>query len=126
MSEAMLKSNTSNCVVAALAREASEIIGSFSDCDLAAIDRLLKVERLASGDLAQSREGALFQIAVVNAHADTILSYIPENSPDLPRLEAIYEEVQRLLYSVSALLKGQGQDRVQKYYFHVNPFHSQH
>lgn len=123
MSEA-IHTTTSNCAIAALACEASKIIAGLADCDLAAVDRLLKVETLASENLAQSREGALFQLGIVNAHVDTILSHVPEHSPELGRLEVVYEEVQKLLYSVSKLLKYEPteDDAVERYYFANNPF----
>lgn len=124
--EATTYTSTTNCPVAALAREASEIITQLGSCDLAAVERLFKVETSASERMAQSWEGAVFQLGIVNAHVDTILSHVPEHSEALPRLEQIYEEVQRMLYSISKLLRdaqmAHGDDEIGNYYFTVDPF----
>ena len=124
MSEATMYNSTPDCPIALLADEALSIIVQLGTCDLAAIDRLFKVETLASEALAQSREGALFQLGIVNAHVDTILSHVPEHSAELPRLEAIYEEVQKLLYSVSKLLQDEPTEDglIENYYFSIDPF----
>lgn len=126
MSEATINTTTSMCAVAELARGASEIIGDLADCDLAAIEQLFSLETAASKHVTRTAEGALFQLSVVNAHVDTILSHVPEHHEKLPRLEEMYAEVQRLLFSVSEFLESQGGKEVRRYYFSTDPFEQQH
>jgi len=105
MSEAITNVSMTACPVAALAQEASTVIAGLHACSLSEVEHLFELEKAASERVTRSPIGALFQLGIVHAHVDTILSHVPSDSAALPHCEKIFGEVQRMLHSVASLLR---------------------
>lgn len=92
------------CVVAQLADHVAVSIPS-AETDEAVAANIVEIEETTLVLRAKSREGAIFQLAMLHAHIDDIAARVGEKSPEADYVAAKSKAAHRLLSSVIGALK---------------------
>ena len=92
-----------SCPVALLAQQAALLIPKL-DRDGTAREAIVEIEDLAPELRAKSREGAAFQLGLINTLTDTICSHVPETCPASSDAQATLAQIKKLVRSVQAVL----------------------